>query len=266
MMPEKSVARAAGGVEQRVKLRGVRRRAAYWRRWRARPPARASDPSASARRRSRACSRCWRARPAPGRAPGNSSSATSSGPTRSRRRRTAPARERPSFSPSTNASQVAIIVAPRIMLLQIFGRLPRAGAAAMDDALAHRFEDRLGGGEGVVRAAAHEGQRRRPSRRRRRRRPAHRPKARPSPAAIVCALRALSTSMVEESIHSAPGLAGKARPDAEHMLAGRQHGHDDVGRLRPPPRALVGDLDARRRRRLAQFRRRDRSRARYGRP
>ena len=46
--------------------------------------------------------------------------------------------------------------------------------------------------------------------------------------------RAVSTSMVEQSISSVPALAVSMMPlgaeiDLAHMLAGRQHGDDDVG-------------------------------------
>ncbi len=53
-------------------------------------------------------------------------------------------------------------------------------------------------------------------------------------AASACALRALSTSMVEQSISSVPSRAAgtsSAHTDM-HMLARRQHGDDDVGGLR----------------------------------
>src|SRR6185312_2129582 len=65
--------------------------------------------------------------------------------------------------------------------------LPVAGLAAMHDALAHALKHRLAARESMVRAADHERQRRRPR-----------------AAASACALRALSTSMVEQSMNSVP--------------------------------------------------------------
>ena len=47
------------------------------------------------------------------------------------------------------------------MLLQILAAWPAPDFAAVDDALAHDGEDRLGLGEGLAAAAGHEGERRR---------------------------------------------------------------------------------------------------------
>jgi hypothetical protein len=86
------------------------------------------------------------------------------------------------------------------------GRLPGAGRAAMDDLLAHRLRGSAWPSEGLRRiAAGHEGQRAALGAADCRRRPARRPTAASClPAASSCALRALSTSMVEQSIISAP--------------------------------------------------------------
>ena len=114
----------AGGVERLVDLL---RMLAERRRGARRPwphPAPASGPSPSAPRQSPACSRCWRARSAPGPAPGNRTSATSTAPTRSRRRRTAPDATGRAFRPAQRPRRPPIMEMPRIMLLQILAACP----------------------------------------------------------------------------------------------------------------------------------------------
>ena len=86
--------------KQRVELRRFRAERGRRRRRSRRLPAPGVGPSASGWRRSRACSRGWRARPGPGREPGNSWSATRTGPRRSRRRRTGPAAKGRAFPPA----------------------------------------------------------------------------------------------------------------------------------------------------------------------
>ena len=69
--------------------------------------------------------------------------------------------------------------------------------------------------------------------------------ATPCFAASAWACLALSTSMVEQSMISAPLRHGRndVGPDRQHMLAGRQHGDDDLGALHRADRA-VGDPSA----------------------
>ena len=132
-------------------------------------------------------------------------------------------------------------------MLQIFAACPAPLAAAMDDALAHLRQNRLGLRKRLVGAAGHEGQRRglgaadaAGDRRIERQQAA-------LACAISCALRALSTSMVEQSMTSAPAFAMRkdVRPDREHVLAGRQHGDDHI-RVRHGLRARTARLRRRR--------------------
>ena len=66
--------------------------------------------------------------------------------------------------------------------------------------------------------------------------------ARPAASAAAVTARALSTSMVEQSISSGLRVlhrfdqAALVQPDLAHMLAGGQHGDDDIGALAPPRR------------------------------
>ena len=57
--------------------------------------------------------------------------------------------------------------------------------------------------------------------------------SRPCLAAIACAWRAESTSIVEQSMSSEParGARRDLRIDGKHMLAGRQHGDDGLGAI-----------------------------------
>ena len=63
--------------------------------------------------------------------------------------------------------------------------------------------------------------------------------ARPLAAAAAATARAVSTSMVEESISSVPERRGDdatvAEIDLAHLLAGRQHGDDDIDARSPRP-------------------------------
>ena len=191
-------------VEQRIELRrlGAERRRRAGRS--ARPPALASGPSASAPPQSPAGSRDWPARSAPGPAPGSRWSATSIGPTRSRRRRTAPGATGRAFRPARTPRRRAIIEMPRIMLLQIFAAWPapaspqwtmrpaiglRMGSALAKASAAAAGHEGQGAGGGAAGAARDRRVDRRAGR------------AWPQSA---CAFRADSTSMVEESMNSAP--------------------------------------------------------------
>ena len=141
---------------------------------------------------------------------------------------------RPSFSASRNASDTTIIEAPRIMLLQIFAAWPLPGAAGMHDGLAHRFQHRLRAFESRVGAADHEGERGglRAGDAARDRRIDH---GQSALSRAACATsRAVSTSMVEESISNVPARPLASTPlgaeiDLAHLLARRQHGDHDLG-------------------------------------
>ena len=116
------------------------------------------------------------------------------------------------------------------MLLQILAACPAPGPAAMDDALAHVFEDRLSSRERFVRAAAHEGQRAR-------RRPAdpagdgrvegeHARRG----AGFMRLLRALDVDGRAIDDERALWRRGKKiRMRRENMPARRQHGYDRIG-------------------------------------
>ena len=92
------------------------------------------------------------------------------------------------------------------------GGLAGAGFAAVHDLPAHGLQDRLGLREGILAAAAHEGQRRRL-------RAADAAETGASSesilasAASLCAPRAEATSMVEQSMNSVPGLAACSMPE-----------------------------------------------------
>ena len=136
------------------------------------------------------------------------------------------------------------MVAPRIMLLQILAACPAPGAAAMDDALAHGLEDRLRRGEGLVGAAAHEGEgacgrAADPARDRR----VERQHARRA-ASLMGRLGALDVDGRAVDDERALGRGGqKVRVSREHVPAGRQHGDDHVGAGDGLARAR-GDADA----------------------
>ena len=140
---------------------------------------------------------------------------------------------RPSFSASTNASDTAIIDTPRIMLLQIFAAWPLPGPPACTMVLP--IVSRIG----LARAkAASLPPTMKVSV------PACAPPtppdtgassmARPFGSAAAATARAVSTSMVEQSISSVPGAGGGdhavgAEIDLAHLLAGGQHGDHDFG-------------------------------------
>ena len=147
----------------------------------------------------------------------------------------------PSFCASTNASQVATMVAPRIMLLQIFAAWPAPSCAGVDHRLGHRLEERLGALELLVGAADHEGQRAgrgRGDAARHRRVDEIEALAPSSPRRPRARWRRRWSSSRSASV---PGLALGATSfsiDRADMLGGGKHGDDDVGVLAPPRRPM----------------------------
>jgi hypothetical protein len=138
---------------------------------------------------------------------------------------------RPRRSARTKPSQVAIMVAARIMLLQSLAPARRR-LAAVDDLAAHGLEDRLGAGEAGLRAAHHEGE----GRAFRAHDAAGHGRVEHLPAAAVRGdLARGATSMVEQSIRTAPGSlaaanAARARAKRRGRACRREHGDHDLRR------------------------------------
>ena len=232
MMPEKSTAAVAQRIEQRIELGRLRRRAASPRRTAARLPVPASDPSASAPRQSPAGSRDWRARRAPGPAPGSRSSATSTGRMRSRRRRTAPGATGRAFRPARRlrrrrssrrrGSCCCRSLPPGRRRRRRNGRCARPSACRTGSALAKASFEPPAMKVSVPAAA-----------------PPVPPEtgasidSRPCLPAIAWALRAefdIDGRAVDEQ-RALRGLRRDVLIDRQDMLAGRQHGDDDLGVL-----------------------------------
>ncbi len=114
-------------------------------------------------------------------------------------------------------------------MLQIFAACPAPGAAAMDDLLAHGFEHGLRPREGLVRAAAHEGERARgrPADPARHRRVEGRDARR-----AACIVRALGAFDVDgravDDERAARHGGQEIGVSRENMLSGGQHGDDDI--------------------------------------
>ena len=143
-------------------------------------------------------------------------------------------RSRPSFCASTKASQVATMVAPRIMLLQILAAWPAPSCAGVDHRLGHRLEEWPGALELLVGAADHEGQgaRRRP--RRSRPRPARRRSRSPwpsSPRRPRARWRRRWSSSRSAARRAWRSARRRFRYTARTCLRGGKHGDDDVGVL-----------------------------------
>ena len=135
------------------------------------------------------------------------------------------------------------------------GRLPRPRAAAMDDALAHGLQHRLGRCEGLRRAAAHEGQRARARSARAPRNGGVERQQSPRARQSVRGARAFHVDGggIDQQRARLRG-AGDLLPHCAHMLAGGQHGDDDL-RLAHAIKGAVRPFQTARQRRLARARR-----------
>ncbi len=120
-------------------------------------------------------------------------------------------------------------------------RLAGAGPAGVEDILAHRLQDRLAAGEGVLGAADHERQRAvlRADRAARNRRVQHRQTGRLGRRGDGARAFHIDGGTIDQQRFGALHRLDQAalvQPDVPHMLAGGQHGDDEIGALSRPRR------------------------------